>query len=192
MKTNMPKIFMDKYKEYSIGYKLKYGKQMTYWVESATASEYISARNFEFDYFLNVQDQTVYADIEFRSRRVKNGKSEYAENSKVDFENEPSIQQTDGNFVQLEIKGQFNIHDLLLKKGSYEEPNIIDDSIFENYVNNDGQDLKEMNRLSPLMMSIQECKPTNAKKIRFRIEGRFSTKQPWKVIIHEIVSNSTK
>lgn len=44
---------------------------MTYWGEIAKASEFLAARTFEFDYFLNVQDQTVYLDIEFKARKLK-------------------------------------------------------------------------------------------------------------------------
>ena len=45
---------------------------MTHWVEAGEASEYNSRRNFEFDYFLNVSDQTIYAEIELKSRKLRN------------------------------------------------------------------------------------------------------------------------
>jgi len=175
----MPETFCQKFREYSISYKFKYGKQQSKWAEIASWSEYISQRNYDFEYNLNAQDQTIHAEIEFKPRRTT-----------LDPDDKALDLEDDQHFVIINITAEFKIHDLLMAKGDFLEPSKLDDRNLKAYSSDEENKVETRYSSPPLLLSLVESKPKNMKKIRFSISGRFSKKNPIKIVMHELVGNN--
>lgn len=190
IKTNLPDPLKNKFAKYGISYKLKYGKQKAFWHELSESLEYLNHRTYSFDYIINLSDQTIDVEIEFRPKI--DPASQNRNKSFTKEERKSSIEEMDNNFIIIKLKAVFDVHDLLMGNGQFLTPKKIDDSQLKASLSGEEIKVDPFQESPPLMMSLVESKPNNLKKIRFSMAGRFNKKAHLMITIYEMVGNNRK
>ena len=189
IKTQLPIALKQKFPKYGISYKIRYGKQPSLWVEMAESLEHINQRAYNFDYILNLKDQIIKIEIEFRPRK----EAEAIKRVIIEEENKSNYEKMDTSFVIIKISAEFSVHDLLMAKGEFILPKTCDFSQLKATLTNEETKTDPLDDSSPvLQISLKEDKPANLKKIRFTIAGKFEKKGHIMITIYEIVGNNRK
>ena len=189
IKTQLPEVLKKKFPKYGISYKLRYGKQPSLWVEMAESLEHINNRAYNFDYILNLKDQILKVEIEFKPRRdvdpIKKMMS--GDDHKSNYE------KMDSSFVIIKINAEFSVHDLLMANGGFISPKTYDYNQLKATLTNEETKTDPLDNILPvLQISLKEDKPANLKKIRFTIAGKYEKKCATMITIYEIVGNHRK
>lgn len=168
---------------------MKYGKQYTTWSELSENLVYENNKPYTFDYTLNLKEQVVKLEVSFKTR-----KDIPDENHQTSTDSEGNrFEKVDNDNFVIPVQAEFDIHKLLMLNGEFTDPFKIDDAELRESLS--GEETKGNPfhcDFPPLSMSLKESKPDNAKKIRFRINGRFKKKQFVVIKVYEMVGNNRK
>ena len=190
LKTMLPEGLQSKMANYTISYRIKYGKQQFIWAEESKSLEYIAEKPFVIDYALSAENQTINVVLEFKPIKGLNNSKAVKQNNKTHTE---FLTDSEANLIIINIQAYFDVHSLLMEKGDYGHPLHLnakeltaaisaeetkDDPLFQQY--------------PPVSISLTEIKPENLKKIRFRARGKFNKKNRVFLTIYEMVGAHRK
>lgn len=183
--TLLPSQLKDKFENYSIIYKIKYGKQEYTWTEYSETMEHKSQRPCDMHYLITLKDQMLHAEVEFKPA------DKGFQNLINDIKNVNEYSEIKKSSIVL--KAEYDMHDLIMANGEFRAPVNLDAQDLRDFISHEETKSDPLEGiLPPLLVSVKESKPENLKKIRFRVRGKFKRKNKVLITIYEVVGNNRK
>lgn len=181
IKTTLPEALQKKMRNYSISYRIKYGKQQFIWAENAQSLEHTTTQSFSLEYQINADNQNMNVVLEFKPNKTKKEKPSMLSPKHGNF-----LTESEGNMVIINLQAYFDIHELLMLNGDFgTPPHLNAKELKAAVINEESKGDQISNLYPPVTVSLKEIKPDNLKKIRFKVKGRFNKKNRVMLTIFE-------
>jgi hypothetical protein len=184
-KTLLPFDLADKFENYSITYKVRYGKQECSWTEYSESMEYVNQAPCDLNYLITLKEQICHIEVEFKPA------DRGFQNLISDIRNESEKSEIKRSSIKL--KGTYDMHYLIMANGEFRPPTELDSNDLRDFISHEETKADPLEGISPpLMVSIKETKKENLKKIRFRVRGKYKHKNKVLITISEILGGHRK